>query len=142
MKITITQDGNLDPFCYLVAYSQEGTRVGYAHILRNGENATLTDVHVTSMELPYLEYLPWIKRKACYRNQGVGSQLLKEAIALCQSSYISTLQGNMHGDIEKLQSWYAKHGFSISGKHISYKFRNDQTLMSQSGSSTTRTTED
>jgi GNAT superfamily N-acetyltransferase len=122
MDITIIQTRELIPLgCSLIAYSLDGKRVGHAHISLSDNVATLADIIVISRSESCFFLSPYFKRKKCYRNRGIGSKLLKNVIALCKSSNISILNGNMHGEIDKLKSWYSLHGFAINGNQITLR---------------------
>lgn len=120
MEIIIEQTSNLFPHgCTLIAYSLDGNRLGHAHISLNDSEAILADIIISSFNLPLIPFIPFLKRKICYRNKGVGTKLLKKVIELCKSSGISVLSGNMHGETDRLKRWYSKNGFEVNGNHIS-----------------------
>lgn len=53
-----------------------------------------------------------------YRNLGIGSKLLENAIAYTKSIGINKIYGSMIGDISRLEKFYRSLGFKISGKNI------------------------
>ncbi len=89
-------------------------KIGYAQISVSDNIATLADIKVTSFEKKHFTKLPFLNKKYCYRNQGVGTALLKELIDVCKVAGISEIHGEIHGDTSILFPWYKKHGFTIS----------------------------
>ena len=123
MEISIEQTSNLFPNgCTLIAYSLEGNRLGHAHISLHDSEAILADIIISSFTIHLIPFIPFLKRKVCYRNKGVGTKLLQKVIELCNSSGISVLSGNMHGETDRLARWYSKNGFMVNGNHISLRF--------------------
>ncbi len=49
-----------------------------------------------------------------YRQQGVGTSLLKEIIKYCKNSNIKKLTGEIKGDDRTLRHWYSNNGFKVS----------------------------
>lgn len=122
MEITIEQTSNLFPNgCTLVAYSLEGNRLGHAHISLNDSEAILADIIIRSFTVPLIPFIPFLKRKVCYRNKGVGTKLLQKVIELCKSSGITVISGNVHGETDRLERWYSKNGFKVNGNNISLR---------------------
>jgi hypothetical protein len=123
MDITIEQTRALIPLgCSLIAYNVDGEKVGHAHLSVNNNIATLADIVTNSFSVPYFSMLPFLRQKICYRNKGVGSKLLEKVIDLCKSSGISDLKGDMHGEIDRLESWYSLYGFTITRNQITLRF--------------------
>jgi len=122
MDFEIKQLGELLPSgCSLIAYDG-GMRIGYAHISVSGGIATLADIKVTCFEKKHFTKLPFLTKKYCYRQKGVGTALLNYVIAVCKSSGVSEIQGKVDGDVSILNPWYTKHGFTIRGENMELKF--------------------
>ncbi|MDC1527482.1 GNAT family N-acetyltransferase [Gammaproteobacteria bacterium] len=49
-----------------------------------------------------------------YRQQGLGTSLLKEIIKYCKDSNIKKLTGEIKGDDRTLRHWYSNNGFTVS----------------------------
>ncbi len=90
--------------------------IGYARLRRNvspeksGGNTRDIPDHDTlnSYELKMIEIAQ------NYRQQGVGTSLLKEIIKYCKASNISKLTGEIKGDDRTLRHWYSNNGFMVS----------------------------
>ncbi|USE39515.1 GNAT family N-acetyltransferase [Endozoicomonas sp. SCSIO W0465] len=122
MEITIKQIQEFRPSgCSLIAYDKEGNRLGHAYISLDGDVATLVDIYVRP-DTKKRTLLPFLNRKATFRNRGIGSKLLQHVIALCEATNVTALKGRMEGDISRLELWYAKYGFIISGTDITLTF--------------------
>lgn len=67
------------------------------------------DSHVTGVSycLKNIEVSPH------YRNQGVGSALLKEVIGFCRDERVNSLYGEARGDMSALRKWYQEEGFDL-----------------------------
>jgi GNAT superfamily N-acetyltransferase len=64
--------------------------------------------------LPGINYcLKLIEVNPDYRNQGVGSALLKEVIDFCRDERVDSLYGQARGDIHILRKWYQVEGFDL-----------------------------
>jgi len=64
--------------------------------------------------LPGVNYcLRIIEVNPDYRNQGVGSALLKEVIDFCRDEGVDSLYGQIRGDIHALRKWYQAEGFDL-----------------------------
>ncbi|MFT4886693.1 MAG: GNAT superfamily N-acetyltransferase [Pseudohongiellaceae bacterium] len=48
-----------------------------------------------------------------YRNQGIGSALLKEVIGFCRDERVKFLYGKAKGDLGVLRKWYTEEGFDL-----------------------------
>lgn len=48
-----------------------------------------------------------------YRNQGVGSALLKEVIDFCRDERVNSLYGEAKGELDTLRKWYKGEGFEL-----------------------------
>lgn len=58
-----------------------------------------------------------------YRNIGIGSKLLDEAIKLALLLEVKLIYGVICGETKRLEIFYRKFGFEISGKNIELKLR-------------------
>jgi GNAT superfamily N-acetyltransferase len=48
-----------------------------------------------------------------YRNQGIGSALLKEVIGFCRDECVNFLYDEAKGDLGALRKWYTGEGFDL-----------------------------
>ena len=48
-----------------------------------------------------------------YRNQGIGSALLKEMIRFCKEERVSSIYGEAKGELEILRTWYESKGYTM-----------------------------
>jgi len=69
-------------------------------------------------------YLHFIKVDDVYRNQGIGTRLMKNIIKRCSGSPIYLLvTSELDGDIKRLYKFYEKFGFEkCEGNHIGYNY--------------------
>ena len=64
--------------------------------------------------VPGVNYcLKIIEVNSDYRNQGVGSALLKEVIDFCRDERVDSLFGQARGDMRTLRKWYQVEGFDL-----------------------------
>ena len=87
--------------------------IGRAEVLINDEQAFLKDISVTKIEPGRSWFPPFYTQGANYRGKGVGSALMAEVFAHCESLDVKEITGVMQGDIEFLSQWYQKHGFEV-----------------------------
>ena len=118
-KVVIKRIGSLFPNGCSIIADYHGARIGYAHINLDGNIAILADIRIED-HYP-MGKLFFRKRTYSFRGHGIGSQLLKRVILLCRNSGVQEIIGNLDGDLERLELWYAKHGFVITGEQISLK---------------------
>jgi GNAT superfamily N-acetyltransferase len=118
MKFQIDQTAPLLPTgCSLIA-KKGGVRIGYAHISVTQTVATLADIQVSRFKTRPFVLLPFLRRTHNYRGKGVGSALLRRAIAICKEAGITEIVGCIRGDEERLRVWYKRFGFQVNGSDI------------------------
>jgi len=93
--------------------SYQGQRVGYAWLAIDGAHARLIDINVYRHKGWWSWWPPGYYRGVDYRGRGVGTRLLETAIAICEEQGVICLMGEMHGEIERLTTWYQQHGFQV-----------------------------
>ena len=90
-----------------------GQRVGYAWLVIDGCHARLIDVNVYQRKGRWSWWPPFYYRRVDYRGRGIGTRLLETIIEVCEVRGMSSLLGEMHGDIARLTHWYQRHGFQV-----------------------------
>lgn len=72
------------------------------------------DRHSDDSLVPGVSYcLKIIEVSPHYRNQGIGSALLKEVIGFCRDERVESLYGEAKGDMSTLRKWYKEEGFDL-----------------------------
>jgi len=100
------------------AWDKRKLCAGYAKVSVHRQQAKLGDIYVLDRLLPRFKWCPWYKPRINYRNQGLGSQILRCVIIQCHILGIHELSGEIVGDREALTLFYRRHGFSINGTVI------------------------
>jgi GNAT superfamily N-acetyltransferase len=79
----------------------------------DGAHARLVDVNVYRRKARWTWWPPDYYRGVDYRGIGVGTRLLETVIVICEEQGVIRLMGEMHGEIERLTTWYQRHGFEV-----------------------------
>ncbi len=107
--------------CSILVFDSD-IKIGYAHISVVNNTAILADIKVTIIKQKHTTGLTCLTKTLNYRNQGIGTKLLKSVIALCRTSEIDCIIGEIIENIEQLSVWYKKHGFNVQGSNIKLDF--------------------
>lgn len=80
----------------------------------NRRSSAANDSQREDSSVPGVNYcLKNIEVSPHYRNQGIGSALLKEVIDFCRDERVNSLYGEAKGDIHTLRKWYKEEGFNL-----------------------------
>jgi len=104
--------------CIKIRVLLNSSCIGYANLIRSNNTATLADIYMTNHSKTVLKLF---KTYQNFRNQGIGTQLLKYIFSYCKSQGITMIEGVAKGDLEKLIPWYKKHGFTIGIENQIYQ---------------------
>ena len=113
-NIQITKEIFLSENAWTLVAFINGKKAGHLHICRSEDVAEIADIVVSEYKTYRFNLLPVFKKTVSFRNQGVGTALLKEAIELCRKSHIKVIKGNIVGDTDRLIKWYRKNNFEVN----------------------------
>ena len=90
--------------------------IGYARLRKTASPTKAAGKSVDTLDHGSLNAyeLKMIEIAQNYRQQGLGTSLLKEIIKYCKDSKIKKLTGEIKGDDRTLRHWYSNNGFTVS----------------------------
>mgnify|MGYP000656783166 CR=1 FL=1 len=93
--------------------------VGTAKVIKHADSWKLADIKVMNFKrISFWRKLCSLGQFKNYRNQGIGSDLLRILISEAQKNGISTITGEIVGEHpENLKQWYSRFGFIVDSQY-------------------------
>lgn len=114
--IKVTKPSGLSSRLFFQVFSGPNA-IAFAQLSSHSHNRRPRTASDSQREASYVTGVSYciknIEVSAHYRNQGIGSALLKEVIGFCRDERVSSLYGEARGDLSTLRKWYRDEGFDL-----------------------------